>query len=138
MIQKIHKWLLGSLIALLVSACGAAPAQSWPGLAASPDTVYIAFGANVFALNTADGLPRWKFPAEGSNITGEFFSDPVLDGDALYVTSYNKSAYAVEAKTGKLIWEFKGSKDRLIAAPTVSGDAVYIASADNNLYALSK
>lgn len=111
MIHKIRQgWLLGSLFALLVSACGAAPAQSWPGLAASTDTVYIAFGANVFALNVADGQKRWQFPAEGSS--GEFFSDPVLDGDAIYVTSYNKTAYAIEAKTGKLICEFKGSKDR--------------------------
>ena len=124
------------LLSVVLAACGAAPAQSWPGLTASGDTAYVAFNTHVYAVNTANGVKRWQFPPDNDNKISQFFSDPVLAGETLIVTSYNKSVYALDARDGSQKWVFSESTDRLIAPAAVLGESVYIASADNNLYAL--
>ncbi len=137
---KFHRLaILAALAALVLAACGAAPSQSWSGVAASADgaTAYITGNTHLYALNlNASGAKRWQFPADNDGKIGPFYADPMIVGDMLIVTSFNKSVYAIDANSGTQKWVFSQSQDRYIAPAAVYGDTVYAASADNNLYAL--
>jgi outer membrane protein assembly factor BamB len=58
---KVILWL-SIIVALLTSCRGAAPATSWPGLAAAEGIVYVAAGAKVYALDAETGNQKWEFP----------------------------------------------------------------------------
>lgn len=137
MSKKFHQWAnLALLLSLTLAACGSAPPQSWPGLAATTDTAYVTNTTHLYAVNTADGLKRWQFPKDNDSGIGPFFADPLLVGDKIIITSFNKSAYALNASTGDQVWVFSESKDRLIAPAAVAGGIILIASADSTLYAV--
>ena len=65
------------------------------------------FGFNFHALDAKTGRARFTFHAGG-----EIFSSAALAGDMAYFGAANGRLYAIEAKTGKLAWEFQteGSK----------------------------
>src|SRR3990172_727862 len=94
--------ILAALAALVLAACGSAPARSWSGVAASADgaTVYITGNTHLYALNINGGAKRWQFPADNDGKIGPFYADPVIVGDMLIVTSFNKSVYALDANSG--------------------------------------
>ncbi len=141
------------LLALLLSACGAAPSESWSGVTLSESgatpTLYIANNTHLYALDPANGALRWQAPPKdergfleglfspsaGINL-GAIHADPALADNLLILTSFNKSVYALNADSGELEWTFTGPTDRLIAPATVYENTVYVASADNFLYAL--
>ncbi len=156
MTPNLHRFLIiTSIIGLLLAACGAAPSSSWSGLAVSDDsaTIYVTQASHLYAV-APGGTKRWQFPADNSTL-GPFYADPVIAGDTIYLTSYDKKAvYALNASDGLLKWSYPASTeqplfvlpgstdpalpaDRLIAPVTVYQDTVYIPSADNSLYAIT-
>lgn len=153
--------VLLAALAAIVTACvgGGGVAGSWPGVAAAGDTVYVAFGQQVHALNLSDGKERWVFPSKGdSKVT--FYADPAIAGDLLVVGAYGSQAvgwetvleglglrepsqaisggpvYGVNAADGSEKWHFGGATDHIVAGALLGDDMVYAASADYNLYAL--
>jgi outer membrane protein assembly factor BamB len=123
--------------ALLLSGCaqGLMPA-SWPGIAVSADTAYVAAGQHVFAINLADGREKWRFP-ERAKATQLFYAAPVLTQDGqLIVAGYDHVLYSLDPASGETKWAFKGGRDRYIAAPLVTQDRIYAPNADYRLYAL--
>jgi outer membrane protein assembly factor BamB len=75
-------------LALVLAACGApAPSSAWPGLAANDDLAFVAFGAQVHAIDLSNGKQAWAFPAQADNNIGYFFADPGLSDDTLVVGS---------------------------------------------------
>jgi outer membrane protein assembly factor BamB len=125
-------------LALVVTACaGRAPPSSWPGLTLDGDTVYVAYGQHLFALNAATGQQRWLYPAEAQNNT-TFFADPAIQGDLVVVGSYDTSVYGVNASTGALLWPapFADATDHIVGAAAVDDGTAYVPSADYSLYAL--
>ena len=107
MLSKFHRWaILAFLLSITLVACGSAPPQSWPGLAATADTAYVTNNGHLYAVNTADHLKRWQFPKDNDSSIGPFFADPLLVGDKIIITSFNKSAYALNVSTGDQVWVF--------------------------------
>ncbi len=125
------------LLGLVASACaGGTIASSWPGLAVSGDTAYLAFGPQVHAVNLAGGTSRWTKPEPADN-KAQFFANPVITGDGrLVVGSYDKSVRLLDAN-GNQVWSFTGSEDRILGEALVIGTTAYVPSADSNLYALN-
>jgi outer membrane protein assembly factor BamB len=76
--------LLGLVLALAVAGCGAAPTQTWPGLATNGELAFIAQGQQVRAIRIADGVQAWAFPATPSNTAGIFAADAGV-GDGIIV-----------------------------------------------------
>jgi outer membrane protein assembly factor BamB len=119
------------------------------GVAAlSPDASVVYFVAeqpdnNLYAVNTADGSIRWKFPLLAD--PGELNSSPVVnpaDG-TIYVGSDNKNVYAINPTNGTEKWRFTTGADvessPFIAIDPIDGiPTVYIGSDDDNVYALSR
>ena len=54
------------------------------------------------ALDARTGRLRFNFDAKAY-----MFSSPALAGDLAYAGDHNGKLYAVDAKTGKLAWEFQ-------------------------------
>jgi eukaryotic-like serine/threonine-protein kinase len=58
--------------------------------------------SRVFALDVKNGRLRFNFDAKAY-----VFSSPALAGEMVYVGAHNGKLYALDAKTGKLAWEFQ-------------------------------
>jgi outer membrane protein assembly factor BamB len=83
--------LFGALLALAVAGCGAAPTQTWPGLATDGQLAFIAQAQQVHAIRIADGTQAWAFPATPSNTTGVFVSDAGVGDNLIVVGSEGPS-----------------------------------------------
>lgn len=140
MTHKFHRLtILTSIVGLLLAACGAAPSESWSGVALSGDgaTLYIAANTHLYALSL-DGNKAtllWQQPSSrGGGIFGIFgggdssadstsvnlapvYANPALVGDLLIVSSHNQSVYGLNIKDGTEKWVFpivadKGKSDK--------------------------
>ncbi len=69
-------------------------------------------------------------------------SQPILDGDLLYVGSDNEYFYALHQDTGKIAWRFRvasyAKQKAIFSNPIICDDTVIFGSHDGNLYALDK
>ncbi len=99
-----------SLAALLLAACGRPTAQTWPGVSADSQYVYIAQGQQVHAVNLADGKQIWSFPTAVNNNISQIVSQPGVSSDVVVVGSegatntYNGIAYGLDRNTGTQKW----------------------------------
>jgi outer membrane protein assembly factor BamB len=127
--------------ALFTSACAGGSrglVVSWPGLTTDGETVYLASGSHVYALNATNGNETWKFPVEAENNLS-FYAAPVLGDDGqLIAGGYNNILYALDPEAASPIeWAFDGSRNRYISSPLVTDNLILAPSADKNLYALN-
>jgi outer membrane protein assembly factor BamB len=82
----------------------------------------------VVALDAATGKIVWKttFPERSKNVQmhkiRDFNPTPYVSDGIVYVVDYAKYLYALDAKTGKLIWERPGKKGSLAANNAGQGD----------------
>jgi outer membrane protein assembly factor BamB len=89
-------------------------------------------GGAVLALDAATGDPVWNSPF----ITDEkIWATPLIDGDTLYVGSFDKKVYAVDTATGAEKWNYL-TEGSVIAESLVVDNTVYIGSLDRKFYAL--
>lgn len=117
---------------------------------------FSSYDGYVYALNTATGSEVWKFKTGGEKKVGAlglwtmkpadmymedlwdfFLSSPVMDSEngQLYFGSSDGNLYAVDAKTGSLIWKFK-TNGIIHNSPALDKGTVYIGSWDTYLYAI--
>ncbi len=66
----------------------------------------------LFALDVVNGRPLWKEPfTVGPESAGgrrpHFSASPRVVGDVVYVTSVNRYLYAVDARSGRLLWNLE-------------------------------
>jgi outer membrane protein assembly factor BamB len=118
--------------------------------------VYVSsLDGNIYAVRAASGELAWKVATGGERrftrpgIHGikpatemmpdpfdAFLSSPVVVGGRVYIGSGDTHVYALDAKTGAVIWKF-ATGDVVHATPAVVDGVVYIGSWDRNLYALN-
>jgi outer membrane protein assembly factor BamB len=123
--------------------------------AVSDGLVYVSsVDGNIYAVTVADGKLAWKFATGGEQrftakgIHGiqpvtetmpdpfdSFLSSPVVDAGRVYIGSGDKNVYALDAKTGAVVWKVE-TGDVVHASPAVANGVVYIGSWDRYLYAL--
>jgi outer membrane protein assembly factor BamB len=139
--MKLKKFLLiitFVILSIFLSACSSAiyASTGWHGLVANTDTVYLAAGTQVYAVDLNTGSEQWRYPAKvNAKIT--FYANPVLTSDGqLIVASYDHKLYSLNPKTGSENWIYTGSKNRLIGGPFVTQDMIYQPSTDGYIYAV--
>jgi outer membrane protein assembly factor BamB len=133
------RWLLLVAAALVLSACSGSRvgSSSWPGLAVSDSTAFVAFNQSVYAVDLASGQEKWQFAPPEQDKGATFYAPPALtDSGNLIASSYSGVVYAIKADTGDMIWRRALSSARLVGGPAVAGDLVLVPSADHSLYAL--
>jgi outer membrane protein assembly factor BamB len=147
------KWpiiLLFILTALVVSACGTqVENNSWPGMAADGDVVYVAYGAGVLAVDVVEEKQVWSYPPEASSAL-QFFAKPSVNDGRVVLGDYGASGgffspsvivaiYSLNESDGNLSTNWVQdalARDRIVAAPVQAEGLVYVGTADNLVLAL--
>ena len=86
----------------------------------------------VYALKADTGVKIWESSLGG----GKIWSTPVIDGETVYISSFDKKLYALNAATGEKKWETAEAGGAIASAPAVYNSTVYFGSFDRYLYAV--
>ncbi len=106
------------------------------GLVMSEDAIYVASSdGKVYSLDKGTGDENWK--REDIPVLGEkLWTTPVIDGDTIYVSTYDGHIVTLSVETGALLpWSFE-SGTGFASCPVIYGDTIYVGSFDNKLYAI--
>ena len=138
--MKFPRFLFAILVlttALLLSACsGVVGNASWPGITADSTTAYVAYSAQVHAVDLNNGLQKWVYPEKAEAGT-TFYAAPVLSPDGqLIVASYSHKIYSLDPNTGAEKWRFEKATDLYVTSPLVTSSAIYAPNTDGKLYAV--
>ena len=101
----------------------------------SGDTVYVASGQRVYALNKADGNQKWRYPS-GEPLAANFRGTPVLVNGTIICIAQNNTVYAMDAATGAEKWSYL-SPVPLNGDPVVSKSTVVFQRSDNAIMAVN-
>ena len=99
-------------------------------------TVFVGFsdGALV-ALSGKTGQIKWEKQLNHNKRFRDLDSNPLLDGEVIYVLGYDDATYALRSSTGDLVWKFeKGGYGSLL----MIGDRLYYATTTDEFVALDK
>ena len=157
MLPRNRSWLWTRLLLLVVfaslflTACsGVLSNDSWPGLLADGDLVYVARGIDVQAVNIADRRQVWTYPAE-PRAQLNFFARPTIAENQIFLGDYGASGGFFSPNVVVSIYALNNAgsaapttgwtnedvaSDRIIAAPAVADGRVFVPTADNFLIAL--
>lgn len=145
MTRKILPSLALLILAALFTGCASSSAvnltgSSWPGLTVYEDTVYLASGTQVFAIDPETSGVLWKYPVEVGRGGPTFYAPPAVDGDMIVVTDYKDSLYALNRETGVLLWPmpFQSDQSRFIGGAVIDGDTIYAATVDGQIHAIDR
>ncbi len=87
----------------------------------------------VYAVDTVRGLEQWRSDVPEDKI----WSTPVINGDVIYVSSFDRRLYALDINTGVEKWRFDGAEGAFVATPLLYQDTLYIGSFDRHVYAVN-
>lgn len=83
----------------------------------------------VVAMRQSDGRTVWR-----ARIASE--TSPLVVGDRVYVGSWDHSVYAIDIRTGRIVWRTKTS-DEVNASPAYAGGTVYVGDNSGTITALA-
>lgn len=89
----------------------------------------------VFALDTGTGKPLWSITLPDNGVSANS-STPTFSNGFLYLGSYNKKIYCLNASSGQIVWTYK-TDSAIHAGVTVVDGVVYAGCRDTYLYALN-
>ena len=101
---------------------------------AKPDAPWPMWRQNPAHTGAADGqgpanlAVKWKFKTEGP-IT----SSPSIVDAKVYVGSYDRNLYCIDAQSGGFVWKYKVDA-QILSSPTIVDGRVYIGPDDGNIY----
>jgi outer membrane protein assembly factor BamB len=64
------------------------------------------------------------------------YSSPAVANGVVYVGSWDYNIYALNARTGALLWKYT-TGNQVNSSPAVANGVVYVGSSDYNVYALN-
>jgi len=105
-------------------------------LAMSEDALYVASSnGRVYSLDKGSGDENWK--REDIPVLAEkLWTSPVIQGNTLYVSTFDGYIYALSAETGELLdWSFE-SEAGFASSPVIYEDTIFLGSFDRYLYAV--
>lgn len=157
--------LIVCLPLVLTSCIGVAqPARGWSGPGVQDGIVYIASrDGGLMAVNSSNGDVLWFYAMVTTSGGGlscgptstptAIYATPIVDGDLVYVATYNGQALALstlarsqnltfpQQRYGEWKWDcpLDGAKSNAIVADlVVDEDALYVASSNGKVYSLDK
>ena len=146
--SSIYRDNVGTLeVAWTFALDGGQSPHSW--FAITGDTVFIGSqGGHLYALSKSNGCERWRLKVDGSIRTGLTHGDIGGGVTALFFGTFEGYTYAVNARTGQLIWRTDAREhpfNTLTGTPTfhdgrllVPVSSIELALAINPLYGCCK
>jgi len=64
-------------------------------------------GGGLVAINLENGNRLWRFRVENDKTGSDWFGSPLLVGRTVYITTYRRNVYALDAATGRVKWSTK-------------------------------
>jgi outer membrane protein assembly factor BamB len=105
--------------------------QSSPAVA--DGTVYVGCrDGHLYALDAATGRKKWDYPTNKSWVNG---TPAVRDGKVYVGTSDSARFMALDAKTGRLLFNFD-AKAYMFSSAALAGDLAYVGDHNGKLYAI--
>jgi len=104
------------------------------GLAVNEGSLYIgSIGGVIYALEAETGDLIWQLETGG-----QIWATPTIDGDTLFIGTFDKKLYAIDINSGSEKWQqpFE-TQGPIISTPVVNNGIVYISSFDRHIYALN-
>ncbi len=100
------------------------------------DVLYVGFsdGALV-ALNAKTGTEQWEITLNRNSKFKDIDASPVIDGDFIYVNSFDDKVYCLSREKGEIVWNAPYGGP---TTPLVSGAHVFVTSSKGELVSLSK
>ncbi len=98
--------------------------------------LYIGFSdGSVVSLNARTGTPQWEMTLNRNTRFKDIDSTPLIDGDSIYINSYDDKLYCLSKNKGELIWKanYGGA-----STPFILGSRLFTTSSQGELVALSK
>jgi outer membrane protein assembly factor BamB len=92
----------------------------------------------VYALDTTYGDLKWKSEVldEKGKRHEKLWTSPVIQGNTLYISTYDGHIYSLSLETGELLdWSFE-SEAGFTSSPVIDEDTVFLGSFDRYLYAI--
>ena len=138
-------FLLLILASLVITACGtSAPNESWPGMTADDQYIYVAYGPAVFGYDAANQQEVWRYaPAEAAP---PFFAPPSVQDGRIIIGDFGvtggflspNSTYTLYGlkitgdQTVSEMWTDGGqlSADRYVGQATQVEEIAYVPAAD--------
>ncbi len=100
----------------------------------SGDTVFVAVGARMYALDIASGTQKWRYPA-ADPLPANFRRGAVLTGTTLIGAADNKTIYAVNTENGTLRWQYSAI-DAITSEIMTDGKVAVFQLGDNSFSAV--
>ena len=94
---------------------------------------------NVYGLELATGKERWRYALPPSNTA--FVQSPLAsDGTRVFAGAWDRFLYALDARTGALVWKAQCTEKSFAYSPAIGGPVVgegkvFVPSNDNQLHA---
>jgi outer membrane protein assembly factor BamB len=113
------------------------PGNIYGAVVLDGDVLFFGDGkGSIYALKAADGRPYWPQPV---HTEARIWSAVAVDEQNVYAASQDHSLYAVNKRSGGLVWQFPNDGtniDALVGSPTVHDGTVYVGSFGGVLYAV--
>lgn len=98
--------------------------------------LYVGFSdGSVVSLNAKTGTPQWEITLNRNTRFKDIDSSPLIDGDSLYINSYDDNLYSISKNRGEINWKspYGGA-----TTPLVLGEHLISTSSKGDLLSLSK
>jgi outer membrane protein assembly factor BamB len=107
-------------------------------LAMSENALYVASSnGRVYSLDRGAGDENWSREDIPVLSKEKLWTSPVIQGDTLYVSTYDGNIYALSAETGELLdWSFE-TETGFVSSPVIYEDTLFLGSFDRYLYAVT-
>ena len=116
----------------------------WKFKASGPSTSLVEIGGAIvfgtredewLSVDLRSGKLNWIFSATAPDPQCEVRKGPVTDGVNVYFAAHDGAIYALEAKSGRLLWK-KTPPARVTTGPFMYKDVLYYGADNNHIYGL--
>jgi outer membrane protein assembly factor BamB len=108
--------------------------QVWSAPVLAGDLIVVAGMDGYVTAYRPDGAEAWRAKVADGAIAGT----PALVDGVLYLGSYDKRIYAVDARTGEVRWRSAEADNWFWTEPLVDGDTLFAGNLDGYVYALDR